>query len=133
MALSFKFKGHDGWLQLVSAIFSLLYSSYALVCLFVLTKRKKTGLVNYISWVILIVVTVLELVFLISLLLQANHYQLVRTSYGIKMLEYLHSKTQVIVLFITGLVGIICLLVNAVSIQRYTIAFYGKIHNSLIV
>jgi uncharacterized membrane protein YjgN (DUF898 family) len=82
--------------------------------------------VNYIAWFTLVFVTVIELIFLISLLIQANVYILIRTNYSTLRVEYLHSKTQVIVLFVTGIIGIFSLLISAVATQRFSIAYYGK-------
>ncbi|CDW72336.1 UNKNOWN [Stylonychia lemnae] len=122
--LSFAFKGRDDQLQLWSSFISLIFSVYALFALFFLQRNKKTGLVNYIAWFSLFLVTVLELIFLTSLLIQANYYILIRTNYSTLRVEYLHSKTQIVVLFATGLIGILSLLISAVATQRFSIAYY---------
>eukprot|EP00347_Sterkiella_histriomuscorum_P000378 403376093 len=116
-------KGRDDQLQLWSSILSLIYSTYALIALFFLYRNKKTGYLHYYAWFTLIAVTLLELIFLISLLIQANNYILIRTNYSTLRVEYLHSKTQVIVLFATGLIGILSLLISSVSTQRFSIAY----------
>ena len=78
------------------------------------------------AWFTLFLVLLLELIFLISLLIQANKYLLIKTNYQTLRLTYLHSAKQIVLLFIMGLVAILGLLVSAVATSRFCVATNGK-------
>jgi uncharacterized membrane protein YciS (DUF1049 family) len=94
----------------------VIQSVYGFIVVFILHKDKKTWSVNVISWLILVVVTFLEYVFLISLLIHANNYNLIRTNYGTLRVEYLHTGYQIALLFSMGIVGILIHLCSAVAV-----------------
>jgi hypothetical protein len=60
-------------------------------------------------------ITLLELIFLISLLVNANTFELVRTSYGTLRLSYFYSAKQIVLLFFIGIIAVVSLLVEAVA------------------
>jgi ABC-type glycerol-3-phosphate transport system permease component len=74
---------------------------------------------------------VLEVIFLISMLLSANHYDIMKTTYETLRLQYLISTKEIIILFAMGLIAILTLMVVAVASQRYIIAAYGNIFHYL--
>lgn len=78
-------------------------------------------------------VSILELVFLVSLLLNANNYKLIKTSYGTLRVEYFHSGKQIVLLVIMGIIGIFAHLISAVSAQRFTLACTGKQFKVLMI
>ena len=74
------------------------------------------------AWGALFLVTFLEIIFLVSLLVNANTYELVRTNYNTLRIQYYHSGKQIVLLFVMGLVGILSLLAEAVAAQRCQVA-----------
>ena len=70
---------------------------------------------NYVSWLALISLTLLEVIFLVSLLLNANTYEVIRTNYNTLHLVYYHSAKQIILLFIIGVVAVISLIAETVA------------------
>lgn len=103
-----------------------MFSLYSFVALYKCGPKHNIIGLNYISWSVLWLVTLLELIFLISLLVNGNDYELVKTSYGTLRIDYFHTLTQILLLFGLGIVGIITLLVASVAAQRLSIALYGK-------
>lgn len=113
--LSFIFVGKRDGLQFWSSFISLLISVYSFFVLYIGASKNKMWGLNYISWGALWLVTLLELIFLISLLVTGNAYELVKTSYGTLRIDYFHTLTQILLLFGMGIVGIITLLVASVA------------------
>ena len=74
------------------------------------------------TWFSLLLVTLLELIFLISLLYNANNYEVVRTNYKTMRIAYYHSGKQILMLFAMGVIGLTSLTVVAVSAQRCSLA-----------
>ena len=102
--------------QLYSACISLSLGLYSCFSLYI-SAHKKSSLygLNVFAWVALFSVVVLELVFLIGMLVKGNEYKLVKTNYGTLRVDYIHSLKQILMLFGMGLVGILTLLICAVS------------------
>ena len=90
-------------------------------------KRQHTAHLNYLTWAALFLVTFLEVIFLVSLIVNANNYELVKTNYGTLRMQYYHSPSQIILLFSIGIVAVLSLLVQAVAAQRLNIALDGKL------
>ena len=67
------------------------------------------------AWVALFLVTLLEIVFLVSLIVNGNNYELVKTNYGTIRIAYYHSAKQIVLLFAMGAVAIMTLMVEAVA------------------
>ena len=59
--------------------------------LFHFSKNRRPMLINYIAWATLVAVTILEVVFLVSLVTNANNYSLTKTSYMTLRIQYLYS------------------------------------------
>lgn len=130
--MSFLFVGSQDYLQFWSSFISLVFSLFGfLVLFFAADRQKQVWSINYVAWIILSIVTLLELVFLISLLINANAYVLVKTSYNMLRVDYLHTFMQMMLLFGMGIVGMFTLLVTAVASQRLAVAANGKIWFSL--
>jgi hypothetical protein len=113
--LSFIFVGKRDGLQFWSSVISLLLSIFSFVSLYAGASKNRIYGLNYIAWGVLALVTVLELIFLISLLVTGNAYELVKTSYGTLRIDYFHTLPQILLLFGMGIVGIITLLVASVA------------------
>ncbi len=60
-------------------------------------------------------VTLLEVIFLVSLLYNANNYKIMKTNYNTMRIAYYHSGKQIIMLFAMGVIGLTALTVEAVS------------------
>lgn len=126
MALAFT--GDEDRFQLWSSVLATLFAAFGFFSLFyVYPRRKHLCFLSYVAWAALLLVTILELVFLVSLLVNANEYEIVRTNYGTMRIAYYHSEKQIIMLFVMGMVALISLLVEAVSAQRCQSAIEGKI------
>lgn len=114
--LAYAFTGDEDRFQLWSSLLATAFALYGLFALFYNYPRKKNILfLSYVSWAALFLVTLLEIIFLVSLLVNANNYQLVRTNYNTLRTSYYHSAKQIILLFAMGLVAILCLLVEVVA------------------
>ena len=124
--LSYAFVAKSNYLQFLSSFLSLFFSLYSFAVLFYAHKENKTWYINYLAWLCLVVVLLLEVIFLISLLVTGNTYDLIKTSYGTLRIEYVHSGTQIFLVFIMGVVGIFTHLCAAVAAQRFASAIYGK-------
>ena len=74
----------------------------------------------------LFLISFLEIIFLISLLVNANTYELVRTNYGTLRLGYFYSAKQIVLLFFIGITALVSLLIEAVAAQRLVKAADGK-------
>ena len=126
--LAFAFTGEEDGFQLWSSGLATLFAVVSLFILFeVYPKRKHTAYLNYITWGALFMVTFLELVFLVSLIVNGNNYKLVKTNYGTLRMQYFHSANQIILLFAIGLVALLCLLVQSVASQRLQAALDGNL------
>lgn len=115
--LAYAFTGDDDSLQLYCSLLTTLFSSFAFFALFYWYPRRKPSilLLSYVSWLALLSLTLLEVIFLVSLLLNANTYEVVRTNYGTLRLVYYHSAKQIILLFLIGVVAVISLIAEAVA------------------
>ena len=114
--LALAFIGDDDSFQLWSSLVATAFSIYGFLALFYfIPKRGNLVHINYVAWVALFLVTLLEVIFLVSLLVNANNYKLVRTNYSTLRIQYYHSAKQIIMLFVMGLVAILSLLIEAVA------------------
>ena len=125
--MAFAFTGEEDGFQLWSSGLATLFAVVSLFILFeVYPKRKHTAYLNYITWGAVFMVTFLELIFLVSLIVNGNNYKLVKTNYGTLRMQYFHSGNQIILLFAIGLVALLCLLVQSVASQRLQAALDGN-------
>lgn len=114
--LSYAFTGEEDAFQIWSSLLAILLSLYGFFALFYWQPHKKTVLYHsYVAWAGLFLVALLEVVFLVSLIVNGNNYELVRTNYNTLRIAYYHSAKQIILLFSMGIVAIVCLLVEAVA------------------
>ena len=81
---------------------------------------------SYVAWASLFLITLLEVIFLITLIVNANGYELVRTNYNTIRISYYHSAKQIVMLFFMGLVAVLSILIEAVAAQRFNQALSGK-------
>ena len=124
--LAFAFTGDDDRFQLWSSVFATLFGAFGFFALFYNYPRKKNIFyLAYVSWAALFLVTLLEVIFLVSLLANANNYEILRTNYGTMRVAYYHSAKQIVILFAMGLIALVSLLVEAVCAQRCQIALEG--------
>ena len=125
--LALAFTGAEDGFQLWSSGLATAFSAISLFILFeVYPKRKHTAHLNYLTWGALLLVTLLEVIFLVSLIVNGNNYELVKTNYGTLRMQYYHSGSQIILLFAIGIVAVLSLMVQAVAAQRLNIALEGK-------
>jgi hypothetical protein len=121
--LAYAFTGDDDSFQLWSSLLATCFSIFGFVSLFYFyPTRKHTLFLNFVAWGALFLVTLLEVIFLVSLLVNANTYELVKTNYNTLRIQYYHSAKQIVLLFVMGLVGILSLLAEAVAAQRCQVA-----------
>ena len=86
------FIGEEDTFQLWSSILATAFSIFGFFALFYSYPRKKSILYfNYVAWGALFLVTLLEVIFLISILVNANNYKLMKTNYNSVRIEYYHS------------------------------------------
>ena len=64
---------------------------FSFVVLFYTHKENKTLYLNYLAWLVFIVVILLEIIFLIELLLTGNTFELTKTNYATMRIQYIHS------------------------------------------
>ena len=127
--LAYAFTGADDSLQLWCSLLTTLFSGFAFFALFYWYPRRKPSILflNYVSWLALLLLTLLEVIFLVSLLLKANTYEVVRTNYGTLRLVYYHSAKQITLLFLIGVFAVVSLIAEAVAAQRLAVAIEGKL------
>ena len=114
--MSFAFVGKEDRYQLVSSLLLTIFAIFGfLVVFFMHYKFKKSLSLNYVAWFTLFVVTLLELIFLISMIVNANAFAMIRTNYSTIRISYMHSGKQIIIMFVMGLVSILALMVECVA------------------
>ena len=132
--LAFAFTGDEDRFQLWSSALTLIFSAHGFFALFFLYPKKKTlGYFQQIAWASVLVISLLEVIFLVSLLYNANNYEVLRTNYNTMRIAYYHSGKQIIMLFAMGVIGLAAITVDAVCAQRCAIALedYGNMEKLL--
>ena len=125
--MAYAFTGEEDRFQLWSSLFATGFSAYGFFALFYWYPLKKNiAYQEYVAWAGLFLVTLLEVVFLVSLIVNGNNYELVRTNYSTIRIAYHHSAKQIVLLFAMGIVAIVTLLVEAVAAQRLELAIQGN-------
>ena len=90
--LAFAFTGEEDRFQLWSSLLTLAFSAHGFLALFYLYPRKKTLFYfQHLAWSAVFLVTLLEVIFLVSLLYNANNYEIMRTNYNTMRIAYYHS------------------------------------------
>ncbi len=92
--LAFAFTSDEDSFQLWSSLLATGFSIYGFLVLFIGYSRrtqKSIYSLNYIAWIILFVVTILDVIFLVRLIINGNNYELVRTNYAAMRISYYHS------------------------------------------
>lgn len=90
--LAYAFTGQEDHFQLWSSLLTTLFGVFGLFTLFyVYPRRKQILYLNYIAWASLFLITFLELIFLISLIVNGNNYQIEHTNYNTVRIQYYHS------------------------------------------